>query len=60
LIKTRAFSFFIDEQSSDIAVGVNASVEYKKGSGDEMDLLGAGDQGTIWISRGKRQIKLKY
>jgi S-adenosylmethionine synthetase len=38
----------IDEQSSDIAVGVNASVEYKEGSGDEMDLLGAGDQGTMF------------
>ena len=38
----------IDEQSSDIAVGVNASVEYKEGSGDEMDLLGAGDQGAMF------------
>ncbi|AHM57917.1 S-adenosylmethionine synthase MetK (plasmid) [Peptoclostridium acidaminophilum DSM 3953] len=38
----------IDEQSADIAVGVNASVEYKEGSGDELDLLGAGDQGIMF------------
>ncbi|KDR96600.1 methionine adenosyltransferase [Peptoclostridium litorale DSM 5388] len=38
----------IDEQSSDIAIGVNASVEYKEGSGDELDLLGAGDQGIMF------------
>lgn len=38
----------IDEQSSDIAIGVNASVEYREGSGDELDLLGAGDQGIMF------------
>lgn len=38
----------IDKQSSDIAAGVNASLEYKNGSGDEMDLLGAGDQGLMF------------
>lgn len=38
----------IDRQSADIAVGVNASWEYKAGSGDEMDLLGAGDQGIMF------------
>jgi S-adenosylmethionine synthetase len=38
----------IDEQSADIAAGVNASTEYKEGSADEMDLLGAGDQGIMF------------
>lgn len=38
----------IDEQSPDIAVGVNASVEYKEGSVDELDRLGAGDQGMMF------------
>jgi len=38
----------IDEQSADIAVGVNTSVEYKEGSGDELDRLGAGDQGLMF------------
>ncbi|HWQ88604.1 MAG TPA: methionine adenosyltransferase [Desulfitobacteriaceae bacterium] len=38
----------IDEQSADIALGVNKSSEHKEGSGDEMDLLGAGDQGIMF------------
>lgn len=38
----------IDEQSQDISVGVNASVECKEGSTDELDLLGAGDQGLMF------------
>ncbi len=38
----------IDKQSSDIAVGVNASLEYKENPVDEMDLLGAGDQGLMF------------
>lgn len=38
----------IDEQSEDIAVGVNASIEHKEGSQDEADLIGAGDQGIMF------------
>ncbi|NCD08039.1 MAG: methionine adenosyltransferase [Negativicutes bacterium] len=38
----------IEKQSSDIAAGVNASLEYKKGSGDKLDLLGAGDQALVF------------
>lgn len=38
----------IDKQSPDIAGGVDASLEYKQGSGDEMDRLGAGDQGLMF------------
>jgi len=38
----------IDEQSSDIAVGVNLSMEYREGGADEADQLGAGDQGLMF------------
>lgn len=37
----------IDEQSSDIALGVDNSVEYRE-SGDELDKFGAGDQGMMF------------
>lgn len=38
----------IDEQSSDIAMGVNAAVEFKENKQDENDLIGAGDQGLMF------------
>lgn len=38
----------IDEQSADIAVGVNVSLEYREDAGDEIDRLGAGDQGIMF------------
>jgi len=38
----------IDRQSPDIAAGVSTSLEYRQGSGDEMDLIGAGDQGLMF------------
>ncbi len=38
----------IDEQSPDIAAGVDASIERKGGSGDAFDQLGAGDQGMMF------------
>lgn len=38
----------IDEQSSDIAVGVNLSMEYRASGADEADRLGAGDQGIMF------------
>lgn len=38
----------IDEQSADIAVGVNVSMEYREDAGDEVDRLGAGDQGIMF------------
>lgn len=38
----------IDEQSSDIALGVNDALEKKKASEDEADTTGAGDQGMMF------------
>lgn len=38
----------IDEQSSDIALGVDASLEYKEGDKDEAEETGAGDQGIMF------------
>ena len=38
----------IDEQSSDIAMGVDEATEYRDNSKDEFDLIGAGDQGIMF------------
>lgn len=38
----------IDEQSSDIAMGVDEATEHREKSGDELDLIGAGDQGIMF------------
>ena len=38
----------IDEQSSDIAMGVDAAVEFKASKQDENDTIGAGDQGLMF------------
>lgn len=45
---TCAVSTSIDEQSPDIALGVNQSKENKSGSQTEEDLHGAGDQGMMF------------
>ncbi|MDR1735986.1 MAG: methionine adenosyltransferase, partial [Oscillospiraceae bacterium] len=50
--KSCAVLVTLDEQSPDIALGVNNSFEYKaevaSGSGDGADLIGAGDQGMMF------------
>ena len=38
----------IDEQSPDIAMGVDASLESRSGTGDEFESTGAGDQGMMF------------
>ena len=38
----------IDEQSPDIALGVNQALEIKTGSNEEESTLGAGDQGMVF------------
>jgi S-adenosylmethionine synthetase len=38
----------LDEQSPDIAQGVNASFETQHGEGDSLDQVGAGDQGMMF------------
>ena len=38
----------IDEQSTDISMGVDSAAESKEGSTDKLDLIGAGDQGIMF------------
>ncbi|WP_032121322.1 methionine adenosyltransferase [Clostridium amazonitimonense] len=38
----------IDEQSADIAMGVNEALESKKGEMDKIEAIGAGDQGMMF------------
>lgn len=46
--KTCAVFTSIEEQSQDIAMGVNEADEYKNGGNDTKDMIGAGDQGMMF------------
>ena len=46
--KTCAVFTSIEEQSQDIAMGVNQADEYKKNHKDSNDMIGAGDQGMMF------------
>jgi S-adenosylmethionine synthetase len=45
---TCGVSVSIDEQSADIAMGVDTSLETREGNHDEFELTGAGDQGMMF------------
>lgn len=46
--KTCSVLSAIHEQSSDIAMGVDAAIEFKNNKSDTNDLIGAGDQGLMF------------
>ena len=46
--ETCAVMTTIDEQSADIAQGVDEALEHREGQKNELDLIGAGDQGIMF------------
>ena len=56
--KTCSVLTAIDEQSSDIAMGVDSALEHRADSSDPFDTVGAGDQGMVFAMPAEKLLSL--